>query len=641
MEFGIYNAIIGNDRSINEVCRLINKPRSKKQAKIYYNIESEEINYRPENEDSVNEEEMLNILNHFKKLGKNEEKYVQSFNNIVSQYNENQLKIIVSMLPLNVKAVLEENSPQYQKIVTSNGLVPKVSARKQIMNKTGPSEKLLMEERKNRTSKPVVVPTTMQSSNMKRVITDKAKPVKITYKEETAEDEEPFEEEQYVQEKTKKRGRPRKIQAEEKQLNEETQIHEEKPRKRGRPKKVKTEQEILDQEILPGFNEEEKDANLGFEEESNILPGFEKADTQVSEEQEDFFLPDVYQEDYGNNETDEIQKSPIPSYNEDNLAQNNNFGRVNNDYAEETYYNNFDKNEFKRLLTSDKKIVAFLGTSKNGTSFIVNNVAEFLADSGVNVAILDTTKNKNSYYIYTKNEEDLRRAAANSFENLVQGNPYGVQVGRSLTVYTGLPNNDETIKNFGPILETLVKNHSCILIDCDFTTPKEYFENAQEIYLVQSMDILTIQPLTAFLRELKSKNILEEGKIRIIVNKYIRVKGITSRNIIGGMAFYNDPEMSFMTELFDRNTVKYTEVPFDEEVYSKYLAGIAECEISSSGYPKEFKAVIKNLSEKVYPSLPRSVVDTRKKGKKKAELSYSSSFPSSMNNTLNNMKKNY
>ncbi len=31
---GIYNAIIGNDRSIDEVCKLINRPRSKKQAKF-------------------------------------------------------------------------------------------------------------------------------------------------------------------------------------------------------------------------------------------------------------------------------------------------------------------------------------------------------------------------------------------------------------------------------------------------------------------------------------------------------------------------------------------------------------------------------------------------------------------------------
>jgi len=36
---GIYNAIIGNDRSIDTVCNLINKPRNKKEAKIYYKVE--------------------------------------------------------------------------------------------------------------------------------------------------------------------------------------------------------------------------------------------------------------------------------------------------------------------------------------------------------------------------------------------------------------------------------------------------------------------------------------------------------------------------------------------------------------------------------------------------------------------------
>ena len=31
---GIYNAILGNDRSVEEVCRLINRPESKKRSKI-------------------------------------------------------------------------------------------------------------------------------------------------------------------------------------------------------------------------------------------------------------------------------------------------------------------------------------------------------------------------------------------------------------------------------------------------------------------------------------------------------------------------------------------------------------------------------------------------------------------------------
>ncbi len=51
-------------------------------------------------------------------------------------------------------------------------------------------------------------------------------------------------------------------------------------------------------------------------------------------------------------------------------------------------------------------------------------------------------------------------------------------------------------------------------MDCDFETNFGYFKEAQEIYLVQSFDVLTIQPLTAFLRDLKAKNILNPEKIK-------------------------------------------------------------------------------------------------------------------------------
>ena len=98
------------------------------------------------------------------------------------------------------------------------------------------------------------------------------------------------------------------------------------------------------------------------------------------------------------------------------------------------------------------------------------------------------------------------------------------------------------------------------MIDTDFNTPMGYFKQSQETYLVQTMDILTIQPLTAFLRELKSKNILDENKLRIILNKYVRIRGIKDETIIGGIAFYNDPSMSFMTELFDRTKIKHLDI---------------------------------------------------------------------------------
>lgn len=662
---GIYNAIIGNDRSIDEVCKLINRPRSKKQAKVYYNIESDEINYKPENENDVDEDEMRNILNHFKKLGKNEDKYVQSFNNIVSQYNENQLKIIISMLPLNVKAVLEEKSPEYQKIATSNGLMSKVSARKKLKDKTGPSEKLLMQDTLNKTSKPVVVPTTMKSSNIKRVLTKNIKSPEVSIQDDFEDEDydeyenenENYNKEKYdiseeknkiedgfnntdeiekidIEEKPRKRGRPRKQTVKE-------EITEVRPKKRGRPRKQKEEQE---EKLLPGFEENNQSENIlpGFDDEDsntneNILPGFDEVENDETNES---ILP-------GFENIEEGEEKNKEEYDDNsNLAYQNNYtsnmySNLGRNSEEKDYLSNFNKMEYQRLLTPEKKVITFVGTSKNGTSFIVNNVAEYLSKLGVNVALLDATKNKNAYYIYTKNEENLRKTAANCFQNLILGNAYGVQTNPNLTVYTGLPMEKEQIKNYGPIIETLVKNHTCVLIDCDYDTPIEYFENAQEIYLVQSMDILTIQPLTAFLRELKSKNVLDESKIRIVINKYLRLKGVASKNIIGGMAFYNDPEMSFMTELFDRNNVQYTEVPFNEEVYVKYLSGIAECDISSNNYPKEFKNVLNNLSSKVYQLAPRQAISGNKKDKAKNDQTYVSSFSSSMNNTLNNMRKKY
>ncbi len=79
--FGIsvYDALIGPDRNIDELCKLINKPRSKKEAKIYYTNRLRRCNYKPENENDVSEVEIQNILAHYKRLGKNEEKYLESF----------------------------------------------------------------------------------------------------------------------------------------------------------------------------------------------------------------------------------------------------------------------------------------------------------------------------------------------------------------------------------------------------------------------------------------------------------------------------------------------------------------------------------------------------------------------------------
>ena len=91
-----------------------------------------------------------------------------------------------------------------------------------------------------------------------------------------------------------------------------------------------------------------------------------------------------------------------------------------------------------------------------------------------------------------------------------------------------------------------------------------------------------------------------------------------------------------MTELFNRNTVKVAaQIPFDEDVYIRYLGYLVECEIQTNGYPKEFKQKLNSLAESVYPLLPGT------KQNKKDKKTYSSTFSDGMNSTLDNMRKKY
>ena len=298
---------------------------------------------------------------------------------------------------------------------------------------------------------------------------------------------------------------------------------------------------------------------------------------------------------------------------------------------------NYSMSVLNSLMTKDKKIVNFLGTSKNGTSFLVNNLAAIFDSMGINTAILDMTKNKNSYYIYTNNEERLRKIAHKSINNLKNGFAEGLKVGKNLTVYTSVPGEEIDESNAEAILSTLVQNHSLILIDCDFDTDPAYFAMCQELYLVQSMDVLTIQPLTKYLRDLKTKGVLDSEKIRVVVNKEVKMRTITSKDIIGGLSFYNDPSMSFMTDLFNKDLVKACTIPFDEGTYSRYLDGIAICKISMTGYTKNFMSKLKILAEMVYPRLPQGSTQYNKKN-----TNYGgNSFSPNINNTLEQMRKKY
>ena len=280
--------------------------------------------------------------------------------------------------------------------------------------------------------------------------------------------------------------------------------------------------------------------------------------------------------------------------------------------------------------------MAFVGTSKNGTSFLINNVAEILSANGIDTAILDLTQNRNAYYIYTKNEDELRNRSNYMMKDLKVGRANGIREHQNLTIYTTGIENDEDLQDVEPIVETLVRNHTVVLMDCDFTTPMRYFKYAKEIYLVQSMDILTIQPLTAFLRKLSDKGMFEETKARVILNKFMRTREINEELLIGGISIYNDAGMTVRKELFNRRTVKYITIPFELKSYLRYLDGLVLCDVSLKGYSKEFIQSLKELASMIYHT-----ENTSSKKYMPPSVKKNSTFSSNTNNTLNQMTHNY
>ena len=386
---------------------------------------------------------------------------------------------------------------------------------------------------------------------------------------------------------------------------------------------------------LPGFEEDEDDMfesvnQQSTVQQSNSLPGFE-------EDEDDFEINSSMSEPNSFDDSDGFSEFNTDYDNSDYSA------------SASSYNNSKKKDEIRKIeenkvystgslssvLTQDKKIAAFIGTSKNGVSFLVNNLAWLFSSIGINTAILDMTKNKNSYYIYTDNNEELRKIAYSSIEKLENGVAEGIHVDRNLTVYTAVPNEQPEIRNPETVLTTLARNHSLILIDCDYDTDYGYFANIQELYLVQSMDVLTIQPLTTFLRELKTRGILDPQKLRAVINKEVKVSGVNSKTIIGGMSSYNDPGMSFMAELFNKDKIKACTIPFDQAVYTKYLETMITCKISMNGYSNNFKNSLKILGNMVYPLVSKQTYG------KQANDYGRNNFSDEMNNTLNQMKSKY
>ena len=521
---GVYNVLLGSDRKIDNVCKLIYQPRTKKEAKTYYRVEADDVGYSAVDPDNVSEIEIQNIIRHYKKIGKDESKYVESFEEIATQYTDTQLKLITKFLPLNVRAVLEEKCPKYQQVMIGS-VKGQVAAQKasdkqftatNIQSKNVNKIELIDKElQKSKLTKPVVIPSTINMQNVKKSYKNVEKePVEKSFVNQTdyqnsVENVESkpdniydmnkamnnsnslenlnnsYEFESQInnltantnianplsqfneEEKAKKgRGRPKKQRTPEEIAAEENKVK----KGRGRPKKV-TEQpneengelddfvlpNVLTDDALDNVNDVLNNINVNSDtDESNVLPGLEEntilpgleENTTSSDIKDDFSLPGLSNENisqpaeqYQNTNNNQYVNTSNYSYTNTINTQIQNVNPVNGPDA-----------GLANLITGDKKIVAFVGTSKNGTSFLVNNLAVNLSGKGINTAILDLTRNKNAYYIYTSNEDALREKSFRCIDGLRSGIADGIQVNKNLTVYTTLPGENPSFNDYSSIL---------------------------------------------------------------------------------------------------------------------------------------------------------------------------------------------
>lgn len=245
-----------------------------------------------------------------------------------------------------------------------------------------------------------------------------------------------------------------------------------------------------------------------------------------------------------------------------------------------------------------KKVVCFVGAPKTGTTFCVNAIATHLARNKIKTAIVDMTRKKDTYSIYTYDNEGKRNIAAQSLRYAAKGfdEPLSYE---ALSLYTAIPGEDRKSYNAGKVIETIMQNNQAILIDADFTTPTDYFRLCQEIYIVQDMDTLNVAQITLFLRELKARG-LPMSKFRIIVNKHMKCS-ITAKDILEGIATYTSYDLKTYDELFATGNIPYFILPFHEENYKKYIDMLFKYTNTFSTFTEDFKKDLNTIINAIYP----------------------------------------
>ena len=255
-----------------------------------------------------------------------------------------------------------------------------------------------------------------------------------------------------------------------------------------------------------------------------------------------------------------------------------------------------------------KKMVVFVGANKVGTTFVTNAVAHSVASAKIKTSIIDMTRDRSLYYIYADESKALKNRAAECMQRLSEGEDYYIETMNShLKLYTSLAGSLSDQRRgykHRVVIDTVKKNCNLTIVDADFTTPIDYFDQADEIYLIQDLDVLKIQDVTLFLRELNARG-LDKKKIKLIINRFVKTS-ITPKIIIGALDFYHDPMGTYVDSGLMPNKVDYSIIPYNLNNYAKYVESLHKMSgnFNYKSYSADFNQAIDEIVAKVYPKNP-------------------------------------
>ena len=280
--------------------------------------------------------------------------------------------------------------------------------------------------------------------------------------------------------------------------------------------------------------------------------------------------------------------------------------QLRNEYTKTTpHYTNNEVSVQTAPIPNYKKMIVFVGANKVGTTFVTNAVAHTIASSKVVTSIIDMTRDKSLYYIYADESKALKNRAAECMQRLADGEDYYIETMNSyLKLYTtiaGAVSDQRRGYKHKAIIDTVKANCNLTIVDADFTTPIDYFDQADEIYLIQDLDILKIQDVTLFLRELNARG-LDKKKIRLIINKFVKTS-ITPKIIIGALDFYHDPGGTYVDSGLMPSKVDYSIIPYNLNNYAKYVESLHKMSgnFNYKNYSTDFVQAIDEIVGKVYP----------------------------------------